>query len=261
MRYVWDYHESYLSEIKPRGFMKIATRIALSYLRLWDRQAADRPDFLLANSRFTLARIRKYYRREASVIYPGALSLAEKTESVLVSDEQGTERTHFLIVSRLTRSKKVDIAIEAFNKLGLPLVIVGTGPEEERLKRIAKDTIRFVGFQDDVSLARLYRSARAVIFPPEEDFGMVAAEALSFGTPVIAFEYGGIREIVEPGVTGELFDAQTPEILAEGVRRFLTQEENGGYDREHMKRSVARFTKAAFQEEFGKFLEAASHRS
>ena len=253
MRYEWDYHEKYLTELKSRGRMKLFTRMILSYLRVWDRQAAERPDFLLVNSKYTEARVKKYYRREAEVIYPGALSLYEKT----LKRVQGDQRDHFLVVSRLTRSKKVDTAVEAFNKLGLPLIIVGEGPEQKKLEAIAKDNTKFVGYQSDEALAKLYSGARAVIFPSEEDFGMVAVEALSFGTPVIAFEYGGIREIVEEGVTGELYHAETPEILAEGVRRFLAKE--GGYDMAGMKASVARFSSENFRKSLEEFI--ATHTS
>jgi glycosyltransferase involved in cell wall biosynthesis len=251
MRYAWDYHEQYLGELGAHGKFRIFTRMLLSYLRVWDRQAAERPDFLLANSHFTEERIRKYYRRESTVIYPGALTLAERA-AVLV---EGTapKRKHFLLVSRLTHSKRVDIAIEAFNKLGLPLVVVGTGPERQVLEKRANENIRFAGFVEDSELANLYRGARALIFPSEEDFGMTAVEALSFGVPVIAFEYGGIREIMEPGKSGELFEAQTPEILAEGVRRFLVNE--GKYDEARMKQSVAHLTKERFQKEIREFIE------
>lgn len=256
MRYAWDYHEEYLSELggSPAGGGKlhIFTRMLMSYLRVWDRQAAERPDAILSNSQFTQIRVKKYYRRESTVVYPGALALFEKTRRLL-SHETKPVREHFLIVSRLTRSKKVERAIEAFNKLGFPLVIVGDGPERARLQSQAEKNIRFVGFQSDEELARLYISARAIIFPSEEDFGMVAAEALSFGTPVIAYEYGGIREILYPGKTGELFHAQTPEIIAEGVRRFLQHE--GQYDEAAMKESVAHLTKENFQSGIRKFLE------
>lgn len=224
----------------------------MSYLRIWDAQAAARPDILLANSQFTEARIKKYYRREAQVIYPGALVLFEKTKH-LFSQETKSERSYFLVVSRLTRSKKIDAVIEAFNKLALPLVVVGGGPEQASLEKIARKDIRFMGFVDDEALARLYRGARAVIFPSEEDFGMVAVEALSFGTPVIALEYGGIREIVTPGETGEFFHAPAPEIIAEGVRRFLVGE--GTYSEEKMRASVVQFTKENFQKQLRRVLE------
>jgi glycosyltransferase involved in cell wall biosynthesis len=161
---------------------------------------------------------------------------------------------YFLVVSRLTRSKKVDVAIEAFNKLNISLVVVGSGTEEEHLREQAKKNITFTGFVDDETLATLYAGARALIFPSEEDFGMTAVEALSFGTPVIAFEYGGVREIIEIGITGETFHAQTPEVLAEGVRRFLQRE--GKYDESTMKQSAKRFGRERFQEELKKLVRA-----
>lgn len=269
MRYAWDYHEQYLGELggapSEKTRPRILTRMLLSYLRVWDRQAAERPDRLVVNSRFTQARVKKYYRRESTVIYPGALELFEKTKGVCAAeediprlptvarDDSARAESHFLVVSRLTRSKKADAAVEAFNKLGFPLVVVGDGPERARLERMAAQNIRFAGFVGDRELASLYQGARAVIFPSEEDFGMVAAEALSFGTPVIAYEYGGIREIVRPGETGEMFHSQTPEIIAEGVRRFLSRE--GQYDEAAMRSSVVRLTKERFQKELRACIE------
>ena len=249
MRYVWDTHTEYLDELNTRGRRRILTRLLLSYVRLWDREAAERPDYLIANSQFTAKRVNKYYRRESLVIYPPALDLFERCGPA----EQSEERKYFLVVSRLTKAKKIDAVIEAFNKLGFPLVIVGQGGEEEWLRAMAGKNITFAGFESDERLAQHYSEARAVIFPSEEDFGMVAAEALSFGTPVIAYEYGGIREIVESGKTGELYHSQTTEIIAEGVRRFLANE--GKYDREAMRRSVERFSKQHFQEEIRRFVE------
>lgn len=260
MRYAWDTHAQYLDELKPRGKRRILTRLLLSYLRLWDREAAERPDVLISNSKFTQERVRKYYRRESVVVYPPALGLAERATNVSVEKDgvpsqarDDRERGHFLVVSRLTKAKKVGAVIDAFNKLGFPLVIVGRGAEEETLRKAAGENVSFAGFASDEDLVKYYREARAVIFPSEEDFGMVAAEALSFGTPVIGYEYGGIREIVEPGVTGELFHAATPEIIAEGVRRFLENE--GKYDQARMRASVARFSKEKFQEELKKLIE------
>lgn len=252
MRYAWDYHEQYLSELGAHGKFRIFTRALLSYLRVWDRQAAERPDAILTNSKFTEARVKKYYRRESTVVYPGAMELHEKTKH-LFSENTHPKRESFLVVSRLTRSKKVAPVIEAFNKLGFPLVIVGDGPQRGVLEQMAGKNIRFAGFVGDGELALLYQGTRAIIFPSEEDFGMVAAEALSFGTPVIAYEYGGIQEIIEPGKTGELFHAQTPEIIAEGVRRFLSRE--GQYDETVMKQSVAHLTKENFQNGIKNFLE------
>lgn len=242
MRYAWDYHEAYLSELGAKGKLRILTRMLMSYLRIWDLQASARPDVLIANSHYTEARIKKYYRAESEVIYPPALSLFEKTDHGVGGEKK---KTSFLVVSRLTASKKVDTVIEAFNKLSLPLIVIGVGPEKERLEKMASKNISFAGFLSDEELVAHYKEARALIFPSEEDFGMVAVEALSFGVPVIAFEYGGIKEIVEEGMTGEFFHAQAPEIVAEGVRRFLVNE--GKYDVRKMKESAARFTLETFQ--------------
>lgn len=242
MRYAWDYHERYLSELGARSRRSIFTRMLMSYLRIWDKQAAERPDILLTNSVFTEERIAKYYRREATVIYPPVI-LHEMTPSL--SRGESTERSHFLVVARLTQSKQVLAVVEAFNKLGLSLVVVGTGPEEKRLRDRAKANITFTGFLDDQALAREYAQARALIFPSEEDFGMVAVEALSYGTPVIALDYGGIREILTDPRMGETFHSSNPEIIAEGVRRFLEKE--GTYDETLMKESVKKFRREQFQ--------------
>jgi len=248
MRYAWDYHEAYLREIGALGRWSICTRMLMSYLRLWDSQASARPDILVANSQFTLARIQKYYRREAEVVYP-PVTLYKKTIQPLATLRQAQDddekRHHFLVVSRLTRSKKIEAVVQAFKKLSLPLVVVGAGPEQERLQKMAGSQTRFTGFVTDDELVELYRGARALILPSEEDFGMVAVEALSFGTPVIALEYGGIREIVTAGITGEFFHVAAPEIIAEGVRRFLQKE--GTYDEAAMEATVARFSKENFQ--------------
>lgn len=241
MRYAWDYHERYLSELGARSRRSILTRMLMSYLRIWDKQAAERPDVLLANSEFTRERIAKYYRRDATVVYP-PVTLSTET---LRAEGENTERSHFLVVARLTQSKQVMAVVEAFNKLGLPLVVVGTGPEEKHLRDRAKTNITFTGFLDDQALARQYAQARALIFPSEEDFGMVAVEALSSGTPVIALDYGGIREILTDPRMGETFHSSNPEIIAEGVRRFLEKE--GMYDEALMKESVKKFRREQFQ--------------
>jgi len=198
---------------------------------------------LIANSRYTAERIKKYYRKDAEIVYPPALALctAGRDEIILRG-----ERKHFLVVSRLARSKKIEPVIEAFNKLGFPLVIVGSGRDEERLRRIASPSVSFVGAPDDTRLRRYYREARAVLFPSEEDFGMVAVEALSLGTPVIAYEHGGIREILRVGETGEVFRSQTPEVIAEAVKRFAEKESAGGYPAERLCESIAHFSEEAF---------------
>ncbi len=251
MRYAWEGREAYLDESLPWFIPRLLVRLWLSYMRLWDREAADRPDILIANSEYTRDRIEKYYRRTSSVVYPPALLLAETNTDTPLPQ---SDRKHFLVVSRLTRSKKIEPVIEAFNKLGFPLVVVGSGREEVVLRRIASQNITFVGKIHDVRLQQYYREARALIFPSEEDFGMAAVEALSLGTPVIAYEYGGIREILRVGETGEVFQSQTPEVIAEVVRRFL-EKELVAYTPTVLQQSVHGFSQAAFQTSIRKAVE------
>lgn len=212
MRYLWDANERYLGMIGAGVCRRFFGRIMLSYLRLWDREAAERPDILLSNSEYTAARCRKYYRRDAETIQPPVtIPVAEKT----------AKGGYFLVVGRLTESKGMGSVIDAFDKLGLPLRIIGEGRERKRLERHAGENVRFEGRVDDVALVSLYAGALAVIVPSEEDFGLAAAEALASGTPVLSLSSGGATEIVTEGVTGELFRAATPEVIAASVRRFL----------------------------------------
>ncbi len=237
IRYVWDSQERYLREIGHEKSLLL--RMFLSYLRIWDRQSAERPDVLLVNSKFTECRVEKYYRRESVVVFPPAAALREETTALSeVKDEA------FLIVARLTRSKRVDTVIEAFNRLELPLLVVGTGPEVEHLRELAGSTIRFAGAMSDDDLAHAYARARAVLQPSEEDFGIVVAEAFSFGTPVIALSGGAANELIVPGVTGELYTGGTPEMVADGVRRFLEHEHV--YQPEIVRQHAAQYSRDRF---------------
>lgn len=242
MRYVWDYNERYVRETEGRR-PGILLRALLSYIRIWDAQAADRPDVLVANSEYTRDRIAKYYRRESMVAYP-PVTMPVEHDTEGRKPEERTGQRHFLVVSRLTRAKQVAAVVDAFNKLELPLVVVGRGPEEERLHRIAGRTVRIVGWKSDTALAGLYEGARALVFPAEEDFGLSMVEAQAAGVPVIALGRGGAREIVVEGVTGEFFDAATPEVIADGVRRFLDHETR--YDARTIRNNAERFSKEAF---------------
>lgn len=239
MRYVWDAQERYLSEIGKEKSLLV--RIVLSYVRVWDRQSAERPDELIVNSEFTRRRVEKYYRRTSTVVFPPAAMLHERCPA-----ERAEEKEAFLIVARLTRSKRVDTVIEAFNRLELPLLVVGTGPEEQRLRELAGRTIRFAGMVSDEELAQIYARSRAIVQPSEEDFGMVVAEAFSFGIPAIALSSGAAAELVEPGVTGELYTGGTPEMVADGVRRFLGRE--GGYQPEVIRSRALPYGSTSFLE-------------
>ncbi len=253
MRFVWDYNERYAGQFSTSKlpFSKFFTRIVLSYLRLWDYEAAQRPDCLIANSRYTQARIRKYYRRESSVIYPPA---CDESRDIISETEQKLKKSdYFLIVSRLSPYKKTDLAVETFNKLELPLVVIGEGEQKKYLQKIAGKNVDILGWRPDKEVRRYYQNARAFIFPAEDDFGISMVEAMKQGVPVIAFAKGGAWEIVEAGVTGEFFEAQTTEVLADGVRRFMENEEK--YDKNRIIERAGEFSKKRFMKEFRKYAD------
>jgi glycosyltransferase involved in cell wall biosynthesis len=245
MRFAWDKHRSYLQDLGLSLPFRIFGRFALSYLRVWDLQAADRPDVLLANSEFTASRIAKYYRKPSTVVYPGVQLPG------VVSEVK--ERSYFLVVSRLTKAKKIDVAIDAMNKLGLSLVVVGDGPERKNLLRMAGKTVTFRGDVTDAELQVLYQGARALIIPSEEDFGLVAVESLAAGTPVIASARGGVKEIVTDQIHGLFFNTFMPEILAEAILRFIQQEKS--FDQNVLRARAALFSEDRFAQQFRQVIE------
>jgi glycosyltransferase involved in cell wall biosynthesis len=291
MRFVWDWSSPYIKENRKEKF-SFFIRPILSYLRIWDKLASERPDYLIANSKYTEAQIRKYYRRESSVIYPPVETKSEirnpKSETnynfeiknskqdIPVYQHTGIEKNndnrgnntsvnqfadvesneskkYFLIISRLSPYKKIDKVIEAFNKLGLPLVIAGEGKQEKYLRSIAEKNIRILGWKSEEKINELYKNARAFIFPSVDDFGIAPVEAMAHGIPVIALRDGGALETVEEGKTGEFFDSATPEVIADGVRRFVEKE--GEYDKKFIMESVERFGKERFIREMKELIE------
>ncbi|HWA64609.1 MAG TPA: glycosyltransferase [Candidatus Paceibacterota bacterium] len=234
-RFLWDNSQRFVEDF---GFPWIIRRLGLpliSYLRLWDVQAADRPDVFWSISDFVSARIRKYYGRPAQVIYPPV-----SAGSFRVSDAPSD---YFLMVGRLVSYKKFDLAIEAFNILGLPLKIAGTGPEFGRLRRLAGPNVEFLGAVSEQRLAELYSRCRALVFPQEEDFGIVPLEAMASGRPVIAYRAGGALETVAEGKTGVFFDDQTVESLAAAVRTFRPE----AYDPQICRAQAEKFDTAVFK--------------
>ncbi len=214
-RFLWDNSQQFSRDF---GFPRIIRGLMppfISYLRLWDRQASGRVDEFWRISDFVGERIQKYYRRPSTLIYPPV-----DMGKFSIFNFQFSKSEHFLMVGRLVSYKKFDIAVKAFNELGLPLKIIGIGPELARLKSLATPNIEFLGQVDDTELARYYRGARALIFPQEEDFGIVPLEAMASGRPVIAYRGGGAMETVIEGETGVFFDTQTPEDLIDAVQRF-----------------------------------------
>lgn len=242
-RYLWDCKEEYLNRLSPEKTgpaKKFLAHLLLNYLRIWDQEAAERPDFFLANSKYTAQRIDKYYHRKAKVIYPPV-----DTNRFSLSEKKGD---YFLIVSRLSPYKKIDIVVEAFNRLGWPLRIVGTGEEEKKLRQKARPNIEFLGFVKDKDLPEIYAGCRAFIFPGEDDFGLTMVEAMAAGKPVLAYRKGGALEIVEEGKTGLFFDTPNPEILIDGLRRLKEKEKN--FKKEYIREKALLFSRESFRFNF-----------
>jgi len=210
-RYLWSHSNDYLSFV-PRLLRPLALIVQVK-LRVWDFMAAQRPDYFIAISEHVRKRCLKYYRREAEVVYP-VFGLKEEGRG------KRKEGDYFLVVSRLVPYKRIDLAIEACNRLKLPLVVVGIGSEAENLKRLAGPTIKFTGYLTDQELVEYYRNTKAVIMPQEEDFGLTAVEALSLEIPVISYKYSGAAEIIRDWKTGILFGEQSADSLVNAIKKF-----------------------------------------
>ncbi len=244
-RFLWDWYYEYAKENKINLCKKFFLLPLLNYLRVWDRLAAERVDFFIANSRYTQKRIRKYYHRSSEVIYPPV--------DVKRFEISKKNRGYFLIVSRLSPYKRIDLAVEAFNKLELPLVIVGEGTQSRYLRKIAKKNIRFTGFQNDQEVKKYLENCRAFIFCGEEDFGIAPVEAMACGKPVLALRKGGVLETVIEGKTGEFFDEPMEELLADGVRRLIENERE--YNPYLIRQQAEKFSKENFVRNFKNFVE------
>ena len=210
MRYVWDMYHDYMSNsgrIK-RFFMALL----LHYLRIWDRLSADRVDHFVANSANVAWRIAKHYRRDADVVYPPVA-----VDDFFVSEQQDD---FYLLVGQLVGYKRADLAVKAFTLSGKRLIIIGEGEETRFLRQIAGNNVEFLGRQPFEVLRDHYSRCQALVFPGEEDFGIVPLEAMASGRPVIAFGKGGALETVVDGKTGIFFHEQTEDALLEAVERF-----------------------------------------
>ena len=242
MRFAWNYDEYMKHENLP-AFMKNIISLIIFPLRAWDTLASKRVDYFIAISKAIKKKIERIYGREATIIYP----------PIRCSDfavNESSMENWFLIVSRLVPYKRIDIAIEAFNCLGLPLMIVGDGRDRERLERMAGPNIHFVGWVSDEELKRYYRSCRAFIFTGEEDFGLTPLEAQASGRPVIAYGAGGALETVVEGATGTFFYEQTPEALIEAVKGIDKLE----FDPKKMRKHAEKFDVEVFKRKINSFI-------
>lgn len=251
MRFAWDW---YSESIKEYGnfFTKSCFAAMMNYFRIWDKSSADRVDYFVANSNTTSERIQKYYKKKSLVIYP-------PVDVKLASCEQISHiakfalGSYFLVVSRLSRYKRIDLVVEAFNKLQLPLKIIGEGKELSRLKKIASRNIDFLGFQEEEEKRKYLQNCFAFIFPGEDDFGISPVEAMSFGKPILAYKKGGAVETMVEGKTGEFFNAATSEILAEGVRRLMNRYDQ--YDPFFIAQHASQYERQSFELQFSHFVD------
>jgi len=225
MRYIWDMYEQYFGKGKAGVGIRTAMKIIAPILRWWDIRTSSRVTYFVAISEEVRSRIKKHYNRSADMIYPPV-----DTEQFQLSK---SSEDFYLIVSALVPYKRVDLAVEVFNKNGKKLVIAGTGPESDKLKSIAGQNITFVGWQSDAELAQLYAKCIALIFPGEEDFGIVPLEAQASGKPVVAFSKGGALETIIEEKTGIFFSKQSVESLRDAVERLSLIKFNSNDIRQH----------------------------
>ena len=208
MRYAWDNADEYL-----KGFKGSVAKLFIKYLRRWDLKSSKNPDYIVAISEHIRKKIKRIYNRDADVIYPPVDTDKFQLET--------NKSDYYLAASRLVPYKKIDLIIDAFAKmLDKKLVVIGSGPEKEKIIAKATPNIDVIGYQDFESLKSYMQKAKAFVFAAEEDFGIVVVEAMACGTPVIAFGIGGAAETVVDGVTGILFPEQTVDSIVEAVKRF-----------------------------------------
>lgn len=252
MRYLWDMTHAYQASTNP--LLRPIVALGTHYVRVWDLATASRVDYFVANSNFVASRIRKYYRRESHVIYPPV-----STSNGYIADHTGD---FYLVVSPLVAYKRVDMAIEACNRLGRPLRVIGTGEEFKRFRRLAGPTVQMLGYAPIEDLRQNYAECRALLFPGEEDFGLVPVEAQSYGRPVIAYGRGGALETVAgfyPGdscdpqrSTGVFFRQQSVESLIEAIKAFEAIESQ--FSPPLIRAQTERFDVARFKTEMSEFV-------
>ena len=243
-RYLWHDSSHYVEELKYNKIVKKIIPLFLKRLKNWDLLAAQRVDYFIANSRLVQRRIKQYYGQDSHVIYPPV-----DTDKFYISAKVDN---YYLSGGRLVAYKRYDLAIRAFNKLGIKLKIFGNGPDYPRLKKIAKKNIEFLGAVSDEQKAQLYSQAIAFIHPQVEDFGITAVESMASGRPVIAYGSGGALETIIDGVSGEFFDEQSWESLANQVIHFQPEK----YEAHIVKSHAAKFNTQRFKREIKAYIDS-----
>ena len=242
MRWVWNYH-AYVDRERLGWMARMVLPAAISQLRAWDVATAQNVDRFLAISRTVSSRVRKYYRRDSAVIYPPVNCDAFALPPQPVED-------YYLVVARLMPYKRIDLAVDAFTRLGIPLKVVGKGRNEAELRARAGRNVEFVGHVSDAELKQLYARCRGFVFPGEEDFGIAPLEANASGRPVIAYAAGGALDTVQDGRTGVLFEHQDVDSLIGAVR----QAEATSWDSAELRQHARKFDRQVFRDQLLAFV-------
>lgn len=246
VRYAWDLQQQYLQGAGlKQGLSRMVVQMVLHYLRLWDVAAANRVDHFVANSRYVARRIWKTYRRRATVIYPPV--------AIARFHPHAKREDFYLTLSRFVPYKRVDLVVEAFTRLGLPLVVIGDGPDWSRVCSLAGPNIQLLGHQPDAVVEDYMQRCKAFVFAAAEDFGITLVEAQAAGAPVIAFGRGGAAETVIPGKTGLLFPEQTVESLVNAVEIYAS----GAYSfhPEVLRQHAEQFAPERFRSQLSRLIE------
>lgn len=233
--YYWVRHEEYLQNPGfPRGLnwlAKLGLKMLVDPLKRWDRRAAKRPDYIVTNSTYSQANIKRYYRRESTVIHPPV----EIDRFRLRGNEATPLRHGFVVAGRQTPYKRIDLAIEACNELKVPLVVIGDGPDHKRLEKIAGRSTTFLSNVNDNDIVNHFQTALGFIMPNADDFGIVAVEAMAAGTPVIAYNKGGSQDYLLPNKTGVYFDRQNVKNLTSALETAMSRNFSYEFIGEHAK--------------------------
>jgi glycosyltransferase involved in cell wall biosynthesis len=251
-RYLWSDTHSYINELKYNKWFKKIISLVLNYIRMWDRLAADRADIIIANSETVKRRIKKYYQRDSEVIYPPVNTKFYNLQDY--DDEKLKAEKYFLVGGRLAPYKRIDLVIESFKAMpDKKLKIFGNGVDSLRLKKIADNApnIEFLDRVEDVSLAKLYRNAEALIHPQEEDFGISAVEAMACGTPVIAYRKGGALETIIENQTGAFFNEQT----VEDVKKSIVSFKRDNFSEKTIRLQAEKFSTENFKQKISAYID------
>ena len=254
-RYLYGYETAV--EWQKHWPIRIYGYIVNHFLRIWDFQASQRPDFFIANSEETRKRIQKFYRRDAIVIYP-PVYIPDKLEV----SSNNLRSNYYITVSRLARSKHVDILIKAANKMKFNLKVIGTGRDEKVLKSLAGPTVEFLGNVSDVQLQKIYEGAKAFLFASvDEEFGIAPVEAMGYGLPVIAYKSGGLPETVIDGNNGYLYTDLTPDSLIEKIQLFeKLPKEKFATMKKNARNQAEKFTDERFKKRIMDFVNSKIHK-